>query len=239
MSKEQKKEILLKFELFFKEKIVKNHLKNLKKLRKLSAFNSNPFLLDYLAIFLTGTSNSEGLAKALLYPRILSTSINTSFGQNLQNIAPEIFKSIFGSTTPGIDVEFIDFIDKRKKYCQIKLGPNTINRDDVVTITSHFASVKNLARTNNLPLQLDDLIVGVLYGEEGQLSANYKILKQDYPVYIGKEFWYRMTGDESFYGSLIETFGSAAKETKAKKILEQVTKELAKDIEINLMQKIK
>jgi hypothetical protein len=28
----------------------------------------------------------------------------------------------------GIDIEFIDAIDGRRKYCQAKLGPNTITR---------------------------------------------------------------------------------------------------------------
>lgn len=236
MNEKQKKEILLKFGVFFKEKIAHNHLANLKKLRKFSAFDNNPFLIEYLSIFLSGKSDSESVAKALIYPRILGTSINTSFGANLQNVAPEIFKSVLGSTTSGIDVEFIDSVDGRKKYCQIKLGPNTINKDDVATISGHFTAVKNLARTNNLPLQLNDLIVGVLYGEANQLSANYRNLKKEHPVYVGKEFWYRLTGDETFYASLIETFGNAAKETKAKRLLDKVIKDLAEDIKIHFVQ---
>lgn len=237
MNDKQKKEILLKFGVFFKEKIAYNHLANLKKLCKFSEFDNNPFLIEYLAIFLSGKTDPESLAKALIYPRILGTSINTSFGANLQNVAPEIFKSVLGSTTSGIDVEFTDFVDGRKKYCQIKLGPNTINKDDVATISGHFTAVKNLARTNNLPLQLNDLVVGVLYGNENQLSTNYKNLNKEYSVYIGKDFWYRLTGDDTFYASLIETFGNAAKETKAKKLLDKTIKDLAQDIKINFVQK--
>jgi hypothetical protein len=47
---------------------------------------------------------------------------------------PEIFEGMMGSVVHGIDIEFIDAIDGRKKYCQLKSGPSTINKDDVVTI---------------------------------------------------------------------------------------------------------
>lgn len=231
MNENQKKEILLKFGAFFRETIAVNHLANLQKLTRIEEFTVNPFLHEYLSIFLTGKSSAIGLAKAVIYPRILGTSITTSFGQNLQNVAPEIFQSVLGSTTSGIDLEFIDQVDKRKKFCQIKSGPNTINNDDVDTINNHFKGVRNLARTNNAKLQMDDLVIGVLYGEESQLSGNYRLLKHTYPVYVGKEFWYRVTGDESFYLSLIETFGNAAKETKAKSLLDEVINKLSQDIQ--------
>src|SRR3989338_4262786 len=138
MTETQRKKILFKFGDFFKRKIAVNHLSNLKKLTKFSEFDNNPFLFEYLSIFLSGKSDATSLAKALIYPRILGTSITTSFGQNLQNVAPNIFKSVLGSTTSGIDVEFTDHIDGRKKYCQIKSGPNTLNKDDVETIVNHF-----------------------------------------------------------------------------------------------------
>ncbi|MEI3611152.1 PmeII family type II restriction endonuclease [Pseudogracilibacillus sp. SO30301A] len=60
-----------------------------------------------------------------------------------------------------MDIEFIDKLDGRKKYCQIKADPNTINHDDVTTIKNHFNGIRNLARTNNLQIGLNDLIVGV------------------------------------------------------------------------------
>lgn len=237
MTKEQKIEILVKFKEFFVETITVNHLKNLKKLKKLSAFKYNPFLFKYLAKFLTGKSDAKELAKILIYPRILGTSINTSFGQNLQNAAPNIFQSVLGSTTQGIDLEFIDQIDKRKKYCQIKSGPQTINNDDVDTIKNHFKGLKGIARVNNVKLGTEDLIVGILFGTEKQLSGNYKLLMQEYPLFIGKEFWYRLTGDEGFYSGLIEEFGNAANEVNSKTLLEKQINVLAADIEINFINK--
>ena len=129
MNNKDKQYILNKAKDFFKEVIVENHKKNTQKL-KLKDFNINPFLVKYLANYLTGSSNPEDIAKALVYPRVLGTSINTSFGTNLQKFCTTTLEG-FSSTTSGIDIEFIDHIDGRKKYCQIKAGPNTINKDDI------------------------------------------------------------------------------------------------------------
>lgn len=237
MDEKQKKEILLKFTEFFRGTLAKNHIKNLIKLKKLSEFNPNPFLIKYLANFLTGNSDSESLAKILIYPRILGTSITTSFGQNLQNAAPSIFRSVLGSGTAGIDLEFTDYLDGRKKYSQIKSGPNTLNFEDITTIQNHFTDLRNRARVNRLPIEQNDLIIGVLYGEPKDLSSMYKTLEKNYPVYVGKDFWHRLTGDENFYAELIQAFGDVAKETSAKELLEEVIKDLAKDIQVNFIDK--
>lgn len=172
----QKQAIIESGKKFFREIIIPNHLKSLKKLR-LKDFNINPFLINYLAAFLCGNTEPESLAKALVYPRVLGTSINTSFGQNVQTFISSL-DEITGcaSGIEGIDIEFIDAIDNRRKYCQCKAGPQTINKDDVATILGHFKYIINKSRLDKMSLQLDDLIVGVLYGNQENLSANYKLI---------------------------------------------------------------
>lgn len=145
MNEIQKKEILEKAKMFFIEKIAVNHIKNTKKLISLKKFNFNPFLITYLANYLTGNNDPESIAKALIYPRVLGTSINTSFGTQIQEFCSNVLSG-FASTTSGIDIEFIDETDGRRKYCQVKSGPNTINKDDIETIVNHFTAVRNLAR---------------------------------------------------------------------------------------------
>jgi hypothetical protein len=231
--KDTKEEILKKAKNFFQDTIAPNHINNLEKLTSLKKFKYNPFLLNYLAAFLSGKANAKSMAKALIYPRILGTSITTSFGQNAQLFISEVLQG-FGSAIIGIDIEFIDQIDGRKKYCQVKSGPDTINKDDVDTIKNHFTGIKNKARTDNLGLQYDDLIVGVLYGEPDELSAHYKKLAEEHPVIVGKEFWHRLTGDEDFYLDLIDTFGEVAEEVDARENLEKVINELAENIKIEI-----
>ncbi|MBN1915680.1 restriction endonuclease [Candidatus Dojkabacteria bacterium] len=232
MTDKQKKETLNKAKKFFKASISNSHLGNTEKLVTVSEFNVNPFLVKYLAQFFTGNTKAESIAKVLIYPRILGTSINTTFGSRLQAFISEVLEG-YGSTTAGIDIEFIDALDKRKKYCQVKAGSNTINKDDVKTIKDHFKSVYSLARTNNLKVTLDDMVVGVLYGTESELSYHYKKLQENYPVHVGSEFWFRVTGDKHFYIDLIDAFSEVAKEINGFKVVNKVVKELSEDIERN------
>lgn len=226
----QKKDIIEKGKTFFKKEIAENHKRNTEKLKSLKEFNLNPFLDKYKANFLTGNSSPLSIAKALVYPRVLGTSINTTFGNKLQKFCSTVLDG-YASTTSGIDIEFVDLIDGRHKYCQIKAGPNTINKDDVKTIEDHFKAVKNLARTNNLSIGFNDLIVGVFYGEPNELSGHYKNIQANYPVYIGKEFWHRITGDESFYKTLTNAIGEVASEYDGSQLIHNVIEELAKEIE--------
>ena len=167
MTEEQKQAIIESGKDYFRKSIIPNHIKNLQKLH-LKDFDVNPFLIN-----LCGDTSPKSLAKALVYPRILGTSVNTSFGQNIQIFISQLAQVAgCASGIDGIDIEFIDAIDGRKKYCQCKAGPQTINKDDVVTILGHFKRLIGKARLDRIPLQMDDMIVGVLYGE--RISANYK-----------------------------------------------------------------
>ncbi len=212
MTEQQKQAIIESGKEYFRTTIIPNHLKNLQKL-KLSSFNINPFLINYLAAFLCGDTEPKSLAKALVYPRILGTSLNTSFGQNIQVFISSL-EEITGEASgiEGIDIEFVDSIDGRRKYCQCKAGPQTINKEDIATILGHFKYLMNKSRLDRMGLQFDDLIVGVLYGEHGNLSANYKAIDAHYPVLCGADFWERLTGDKEFYNRLAKAFGEVVEE---------------------------
>jgi hypothetical protein len=218
---------------WFSDVIVVNHIKNTQKLSNAAEFKINHFTIGYLTNFLGGSATPKNIARALIYPRALGTSITTSFGQNLQSFITVALEA-YGSTTSGIDIEFIDAIDGRKKYCQLKAGPQTINKDDVDTIHDHFSSVRNLARTNSLQITDSDLIVGILYGEKSELSANYKNIekKHFHPVHIGEDLWHRLTGEKIFYNKLIKTFRDLAVEFDGTDILEKTIEKLSETDEI-------
>ena len=169
------------------------------------------------------------MAKALVYPRAIGTSIATTFGTQLQFYCNDVLSS-FASTTSGIDIEFIDAVDGRRKYCQIKAGPNTINKDDIDTIIRHFTGIRNLARTNHLDLRTEDCIVGVFYGTREELSSSYKKIDEDYPVFVGKEFWYRLTGEEDFYNDLINAFAEVADEVNGTEVINEAIRKVAESI---------
>jgi len=230
MTLEERKQILELVKNWFRTVILPNHIKNTVKLTDPDIFDINPFLAPYLAGYLTGELTPDSVAKALLYLRVLGTSITTSFGQNMQKFISDVLKDSFGSMVAGIDIEFIDAIDGRKKYCQAKLGPNTINKDDIETIHNHFKAARNLGRTNNIAVQHGDLVVGILYGEPGQESNHYQKLRDNhgYPLYIGQEFWHRLTGDPDFYQELRVAIAEVAVEAKGSEIIKSVADTLAK-----------
>ena len=85
MTEKERNEILEKSKSFFQKEIVSNHVKNIRKLSKQSAFNINPFTHKYLAQSTYGDTSSESLAKVLILPRVLGTSISTIFGTKMQD----------------------------------------------------------------------------------------------------------------------------------------------------------
>lgn len=232
MTEEQKRAIIESGKQYFRSTIIPNHLRNLEKL-KLDSFNVNPFLINYLAAFLCGNTEPVSLSKALVYPRILGTSLNTSFGQNIQVFISELSQVVGNaSAVDGIDIEFIDAIDGRRKYCQCKAGPNTINNDDVDTILGKFKHIIKKAKLDKLHIAMDDLVVGVLYGERESLSRFYQTIETTYPVFCGSELWEHLTGDKNFYYRLSKAFGEVVEEDNidgSHLILEKVN-EIAQEI---------
>jgi len=201
--------------------IVAPHIKNTKKLSNLDEIKLNPFLWSYLANYYLGDSSYKSLATVAVLPRVLGTSITTTFGTQMQNFISTVLDSSLGSVVPGIDIEYVDALDGRRKYCQVKSGLQALNKDDITTIKNHFRAVKNLARTNNLPLQQNDLVFGLIYGEPEEQNSFIKILAQDYEVYIGKEFWHRLTGDENFYFDLAAAMAEVAETVNSKELVQE------------------
>jgi hypothetical protein len=189
MNSDEKTQLLLRAKEWFTEVIAINHIQNTRKLINISEFNVNPFLSTYLANFLTGNSDPLSIAKALVYPRVLGTSITTSFGTNIQKFTTEVL-SAFGSTTSGIDIE---------------------------------------SRTNNLSLSFDNMIVGIIYGMENELSGHYNRITTQYhfPVKIGQDFWVRLTGDHNFYYELIKSISEVATESDFSNELKDVIEKLS------------
>ena len=234
---EENKAVIEKAKTWFKETIIVNHIKNTEKLAKAKEFQINPLLAPYLSAFLTGSISEVGIAKALIYPRVLGTSITTSFGQNIQNFISEVLVTAFGTTDAGMDIVFTDHTDGRKKYAQLKLGPNTINKDDVESINGHFRDLIGRSKQNRVGINSSDLVIGVMYGTEDMLSGHYKSLRDEHhhDIYVGKDFWVRLTGDGGFFDALIQGIAEVLAEVNGSKLLQETIEKLAQDPEIKLL----
>lgn len=209
MKKEQKQAIIESGKQYFRSIIIPNHLKNLDKLH-LSSFDLNPFFINYVTTLIEEDSQFIGLAKALVYPYIFDRVIDESGGQEVQSLVSQLQEVTCGvSSFEGIDFEYVDAIDGRRKYCQFKAGVRTIVREDIAAILCHF---KPLISQPSLDLQFEDLVVGVLYGEKENLSTFYKAIDTHYPVLCGADFWMHLTGDENFYHRLAKAFGEVVDE---------------------------
>lgn len=159
MTEQEKIALLTTAKDLFRNSFATNHYRNTEGLDKISKFNINPFLHKYLTMFAFGKDTPMNRAKALIYPRSFGTSLVTSFGNFMQTLCNEL-KQSYPSTTTGMDIEFDDTVDGRYKYCQLKAGPNTINKDDVTTVKDHFRNAINLARTNGQAIASMDCVVG-------------------------------------------------------------------------------
>jgi len=232
MANRTEEELLNDIVKYFEKYIFENHINaSLIIHSKLKSYNINPIVVKYLSKVLEGNYSPEGVAKALFYPRVLGTSINTSFGTRIQNMFVEL-QIADGSLIPGMDIEFIDKRDNRKKWCQLKSGPNTINSEDVKPLIKKFTNTIQLARTNKALKNINntDFIVGVLYGENGELSMHYKEIDKFHPVIIGKDFWHMITGFPNFYNGLVASLQECINNLDTKEFITKGCDELTEEI---------
>lgn len=220
---------------YFKVYIFENHIKaSIDTHSKLKSYNINPIVVKYLSKVLENNYSPIGVAKALYYPRVLGTSINTSFGTRIQNMFVDL-KIADGSLIKGMDIEFVDKTDGRRKWCQLKSGPNTINSEDVKPLIRKFTETINLARTNKAFKNINntDFIVGVLYGEQDELSMHYKLIDKTHPVIIGRDFWYKITGFPEFYNGLVSNLQTLIANIDTQDLINTGVNQLAKEIEVS------
>ncbi|MCW0154553.1 PmeII family type II restriction endonuclease [Lactiplantibacillus plantarum] len=217
------------YDFFFNffSKVAQNYSK-----KKYKSFKVNPFTIQATANAFGSPITVQNLAKAVVYPFALGTSIATSFGTNFQAFMVSTTGGVArASVVKGMDIEYDDALDNRHKYCQIKAGPTTINKDDIKTIEDHFKGLTNLARTNHLPLDASDKVVGVLYGTHNDLSTMYRTIEHDgINVFAGEELFYHITGIHGLYQGLIESARRAAENSEMQESIQKLIKEVESGI---------
>ncbi|MEK7076168.1 MAG: PmeII family type II restriction endonuclease [Patescibacteria group bacterium] len=203
----------------------------------LADFNIHPFNLVALASGVFGEANSKNMAKALIYPRALGTSIVTSFGNKMQKLCVSLLEAE-PSGVPGMDFHFTDKVDGGKVFMQLKAGPNNINSGDVEPILEEMRSAYRLLKTNMAGKKMPKFAMGIVYGTIEQISGSYKAIQNssvgaqdNVPIFIGKDLWHRITGDTDFYFSLIDIFIELFEGENYSKSLDRAINNLAKEIQ--------
>ena len=95
-----------------KKIIIHNRKKAINKFAKIEEYQINYFLINYLCKFFGEDVNPETLSKALYYPKVLGTSLTTSFGTNIQKLLVNL-NLAKGSLCDGIDIEYKDKITNK------------------------------------------------------------------------------------------------------------------------------
>ena len=81
-------------------------------------------------------------------------------------------------------------------------------------------------------MNITDCVVGVFYGTESSICTSYKKINEQYPVYVGVEFWHRLTGDAHFYYDLIDAFAEVADEMDSSAMISNLIQQLANQISL-------
>lgn len=206
---------------------------------ELCDFNIHPFNLIAVASGIFGSLTPENIAKTLIYPRALGTSITTKFGDKIQKMCVEVLGAR-ASSTPGLDVEYEDKRPGEHKIlaCQLKAGPNTINSGDVAPMIEKMESAYRLLQQNRAGNSMPTFCVGVFYGVPSELSGHYRAIESSavfgqmsVPIIIGQDFWHSLTGDIEFYADLIQIFVGIFEEEDYSKPFVDAVASFAKVIE--------
>lgn len=229
-SSELANHLVTEVEKWFTNVVVEANKKGIRELHKASSFKINRYLAPYVSQALTGAITAEGIARGLIQGRATVTGLNTSFGANMQIFIINQIKAAVGSAIAGIDIEFEDCLDGEKKFAQVKAGVSTINKDDVAPIVSKFKGIRSKARRDGVRINEDQTVVCVLYGEKASLSAHYKkLIDEGVDVYVGDDFWERLTGQKGMEQRLFKACLNAAAKADVKPLIDQAVSELAKD----------
>lgn len=188
------------------QEFVKTHKANSKKIGNLENVNINPFLLRYLSNLAYGDATPHSMAKVIVYTRALGSSPSTTFGNTMRKFCTEkLNDKVVPHSGSEADVKYYDHIDKKYCWARLRLGPDNMNSRTAGAFVTEF---KSLAKSN--PNAQGSCVVGVLYGEDDSINASFKSLKADgISVFVGKDFWHRVTGDSDFYNKLVEEIEKA------------------------------
>lgn len=224
MTEKQKQIILENSKELFRKSILPVNLNFFNHL-KLKDFDVDPLM--FLAVGLSPKS----MAKALVYPKVLELCVSSGIGSDdflwqISRVSQRI------SINEHQFLEFVDAIDGRKKYAWCTFS-RMLSRHDMNRLLCCFKDILKERSQNDPAFLIDDLVVGVLFGDPIKLSAEFRTLQTTYPVYCGREFWEHITGDKLFYKRLMKAFFDVVEEeqTEGSDLIRQKVKEIAQEIE--------
>jgi len=233
MKKTQKEAIIECGREFFKKTIKLDHIKSIEDLR-LKDFKLKPTVVNCITSYTLGRNTPKSVARALIHSVILETYANKISKKKVQRFVSKIAEITCNTSNyEGIDMEFIDAIDGRKKYCQVLPSSKKVNMNDNWRAAANFRNItRQYEYIDDWPFEYEDLIVGTLYGEYDNSIVEHRLLQNSDCSYFGADFWEHLTGDKTFYYKLTKTFSEVLDDEDidgAELIREKIT-EISQDI---------
>jgi len=190
---------------FVQEHIGSFHESRLKRLSKTELRDllrkKNPYLFKAKNII-----TAQDLVAALLDAR-LSSSEEKMFGDFLEDLALFVAQRTLDaakSSSAGIDFEYAR--GKKRYLVSVKSGLNWGNSSQWRSLESNFKNASKVLR-QSFHIDSVDCILGICYGKS-RTTIRRGIITQ----ICGQNFWYMISGNESFYMEIIEPLGHKAKE---------------------------
>ena len=157
----------------------------------LSAQPVNPFVAVLVA------RTPEELAEFIVAQRV-ERGLVTSLGTQLQKIARSIGTVMHSSGVAGADLEGLDTRFQRHMLMQVKMGPDTVNKDIGDQIAAKLGQAENRIRQGGLPTDWIVMkMLGMCYGRPSHRNRWVMDLQgRGFDVdKIGRDFWGFITGE--------------------------------------------
>lgn len=221
--------ILSNVETWINKEFINIHKNNANKLRQYESFNINPFLLKYLSKLAYGEATPATMAKVLGLTRALGSSSSTTFGNAIRKFCINGLQGrVQKYADSHADVKFYDYIDQRNYWARLRLGPDNLNSRTAENFLDKFRDLESRDAA-----AAGSCAIGVLYGEIGSVNPSFKWLEdQNIRIFVGEEFWHRITGRKDFYKKLVEEIESSL-DRHSESYLDDVIKELEQNLAIN------
>jgi hypothetical protein len=204
--KESKKKINMKeISDYVQQNIAEFHENRLKRLENTNLrsllLKKNPYLFKAKNVM-----TAQELVTALLDAK-LSASEEEVFGAFLEDLALFIAQRTLGaakSSSDGIDFEYSK--GGKKVLVSVKSGLNWGNSSQWKALESDFKKAQRVLLQSKHVAEVK-CVLGVSYGK-AKTTLKRGIIWQ----VCGQNFWYMITGSESFYKEIMEPLGHRAKE---------------------------
>lgn len=185
----------------------------------------NGFSVGFLAAEVGGAITAESIARALVLPRALGSSVSTVLGTRVRQLCEIVEPSARLRGSALQEIEFVDKVDGRKRIGRFFGGPKNANTGRSVPVGKELAALH--AAHGGAKKRITACIT---HGEQRDLHPSFLAAQIPYEVLVGADFWHRLSGDATFYKRATAGVAARMNDGRAHRTLEAVLKAVSSQI---------